>query len=233
MHRTNAGRTRKNRGSRRVKRIKDEATRLSQKMALRSLKGEILDIFKDAFKKYDTYGDGSIVSKNLAKILKDLGLPITREMLNNIIIEMDADGNGDIPFEDFAAVMATKMYFPHSVNAFREACKMFDDNDNGKLYVSDLRFAMEEVVPFPMSYEETDYMVNHINFTNGETDIEKICQRMEDSIRILETINSGTTATRNNTDDVIRIPEKTSAVEKKEEEEDSVVVEIGNGKDRQ
>ena len=76
-------------------------------------------------------------------------------------------------------------------------------------------------------------MVNHINFTNGETDIEKICQRMEDSIRILETINSGTTATRNNTDDVIRIPEKTSAVEKKEEEEDSVVVEIGNGKDRQ
>ena len=80
-------------------------------------------------------------------------------MLNNIIIEMDADGNGDIPFEDFAAVMATKMYFPHSVNAFREACKMFDDNDNGKLYVSDLRFAMEELVPFPMSHEETDYMV--------------------------------------------------------------------------
>lgn len=160
MHRFAQGRKTKVNRSRRVKRIKDEATRMSQKLALGSLKGEILEIFRDAFRKYDLNHDGSIVSKNLAFVLKDLGLPITRELLNDIIIEMDADGNGDIPFEDFAAVMATKMYFPYSVDEFRNACKMFDENDNGKLYVSDVRFAMEELVPFPMSQEETDYMVS-------------------------------------------------------------------------
>ena len=118
--------------------------------------------------------------------MKNLGLPNTREEVNNLIMQMDADGNGQIPFNDFAAVMATKLSFPHSIDEFRKACDMFDDNSNGKLYLKDVKFAMQELVPYPVSQDEVDYMIKHINLTNGETDIHLLCERIQNSMDALD-----------------------------------------------
>lgn len=168
-----------------MKRIKDEATRLNQLSALRSLQGDILQLFRNEFDAHDPNGEGYIYAKSLSSIMKNLGLPNTREEVNDLIVQMDADGNGEIPFDDFAAIMATKMYFPHSVEDFRKACEIFDDNSNGKLYLDDVKFAMQELVPYPVGEDEVEYMIKHINLTNGETDINLLCERIQKSIDTL------------------------------------------------
>ena len=186
MHRFSQGRKNRRRGvSTRIKRIKDEATRLNQLSALRNLPPGILEVFRNEFDAHDPDGEGFIYAKSLSSIMKNLGLPNTREEVNDLIMQMDADGNGEIPFNEFAAVMATKLSFPHSIEEFRKACDMFDDNSNGKLYLSDVKFAMQELVPYPVNPDEVDYMIKHINLTNGETDIHLLCERIQKSIDAL------------------------------------------------
>ena len=99
------------------------------------------------------------MAKDVLPIMGELGLPVSNHSVQNIIAEMDADGNGGISFEDFVSVMATKMIFPYSVDKVRAACEMFDDNLNGKLKREDVMFAMEELVPHPMSHEEAEHMI--------------------------------------------------------------------------
>ena len=188
MHRFPREEKNRRRGvSTRIKRIKDEATRLNQLSALRNLPPGILEVFRNEFDAHDPDGEGCIYMLKLVKYYeKFAGLPNTREEVNDLIMQMDADGNGQIPFNEFAAVMATKLSFPHSIDDFRKACDMFDDNSNGKLYLKDVKFAMQELVPYPVNPDEVDYMIKHINLTNGETDIHLLCERIQKSMDALD-----------------------------------------------
>lgn len=107
-----------------------------------SLDDEQIAEFKEAFGLFDKDGDGSITSVELGTVMRSLGQNPTEEELQDMINEVDADGNGTIDFEEFLAMMAKKMSTAGSDEEIREAFKVFDKDDDGFISASELRSVM-------------------------------------------------------------------------------------------
>ena len=56
---------------------------------------------------------GCITLKELATVIQSLGQNPTEEELQDMISEVDVDGNGTIEFEEFLNLMARKMKVPN------------------------------------------------------------------------------------------------------------------------
>ena len=65
--------------------------------------------FKEAFSLFDKDGDGTITTKELGTVMRSLGQNPTEAELQDMINEVDADGNGTIDFPEFLSLMARKM----------------------------------------------------------------------------------------------------------------------------
>ncbi|KAL5053761.1 hypothetical protein RYX36_034443, partial [Vicia faba] len=61
------------------------------------LAGELEEVFK----KFDVNGDGKISASELGSIMGSLGQPASDEELNNMIREVDGDGDGCISLPEF------------------------------------------------------------------------------------------------------------------------------------
>merc|ERR1711894_66450 len=78
--------------------------------------------FKEAFSLFDKDGDGTITTKELGTVMRSLGQNPTEQELQDMINEVDADGNGTIDFPEFLTMMSKKI---------KEAFKVFDKDGNG------------------------------------------------------------------------------------------------------
>lgn len=56
--------------------------------------------FKEAFSLFDKDGDGTITTKELGTVMRSLGQNPTEAELQDMINEVDADGNGTIDFPE-------------------------------------------------------------------------------------------------------------------------------------
>ena len=65
--------------------------------------------FQEAFNLFDKDGDGTITIDELATVMKSLGQKPTLQELEDMIKEVDNDGNGEIDFQEFLDLMALKM----------------------------------------------------------------------------------------------------------------------------
>ncbi|XP_051011916.1 calmodulin-alpha-like [Acomys russatus] len=88
------------------------------------LTGEQIAEFREAFSLFDKDGHGTITTKELGTLMKSLGQNPTEAELQDIINDVDADGNGTIDFSEFLTGMARKM--KDSEEEIREAFHMFD-----------------------------------------------------------------------------------------------------------
>ena len=80
---------------------------MSERLAGRDSKEEI----GKAFALFDEERSGKISLKTLKKIAKDLGETMTDQELEEMIIEADGDGDGEVTLEDFVKIMqSTNLY---------------------------------------------------------------------------------------------------------------------------
>ncbi|KAG8504857.1 Calmodulin-3 [Galemys pyrenaicus] len=117
--------------------------------------------FKEAFSLFDKDGDGTITTKELGTVMRSLGQNPTEAELQDMINEVDADGNGTIDFPEFLTMMARKMKDTDSEEEIREAFRVFDKDGNGYISAAELRHVMtnlgekltdEENTPIPGTY---------------------------------------------------------------------------------
>ena len=87
--------------------------------------------FKEAFSLFDKDGDGTITTKELGTVMRSLGQNPTEAELQDMINEVDADGNGTIDFPEFLSLMARKMKDTDTEEELIEAFKVFDRDGNG------------------------------------------------------------------------------------------------------
>jgi len=89
-----------------------------------------------------TDGDGTITTRELGTVMRSLGQNPTEGELQDMINEVDADGNGTIDFPEFLTMMARKMRDTDSEEEIKEAFKVFDKDGNGFISAAELRHVM-------------------------------------------------------------------------------------------
>ena len=96
--------------------------------------------FKEAFSLFDKDGDGTITTKELGTVMRSLGQNPTEAELQDMINEVDVDGNGTIDFPEFLSLMARKMKDTDTEEELIEAFKVFDRDGNGLISAAELRY---------------------------------------------------------------------------------------------
>ena len=127
--------------------------------------------FKEAFSLFDKDGDGTITTKELGTVMRSLGQNPTEGEIQDMINEVDVDGNGTIDFPEFLSLMARKMKDTDTEEELIEAFKVFDKDGNGLISASELRHVMTNLGE-KLTDEEVDEMIKeadidgdgHINY---------------------------------------------------------------------
>jgi Ca2+-binding EF-hand superfamily protein len=95
-----------------------------------------------------TDGDGTITTFELGTVMRSLGQNPTEAELQDMINEVDADGNGTIDFPEFLTMMARKMRDTDTEEEIKEAFKVFDKDGNGFISAAELRHVMTSLGGF-------------------------------------------------------------------------------------
>jgi len=122
--------------------------------------------FREAFALFDKDGDGTISTKELGTVMNSLGQKPTPQELENMIKEVDIDGNGEIDFDEFLAMMAKKLKETDLEEDIREAFRVFDNKNSGTISTQELRHIMANLGE-KLKDHEIDEMIMHAD-TNGD-----------------------------------------------------------------
>merc|ERR1719393_513058 len=116
----------------------------------RSIRKTVKDV-QNAFKQFDRNGDGAIDKAELTSALKSTGGNFTQQEIDTIFSAADSDGNGEIDYEEFIALMCPsasdiveKFRSKYTtLNDVKAAFKRFDRNGDGALSKEELSAAMK------------------------------------------------------------------------------------------
>nr|VDD12851.1 unnamed protein product [Brassica rapa] len=167
------------------------------------LTDEQISEFKEAFSLFDKDGDGLFISsshissislvpncwdrffdldfgcittKELGTVMRSLGQNPTEAELQDMINEVDADGNGTIDFPEFLNLMAKKMKDTDSEEELKEAFRVFDKDQNGFISAAELRHVMTNLGE-KLTDEEVEEMVREADVDgDGQINCEEFCQ---------------------------------------------------------
>lgn len=90
------------------------------------LSEEELAEFREIFNLVDVDKGGSISKAELKQLMNTLGLRPSQEELNTMVDEIDADGSGEIDFDEFCAVMSRKVQTSYTPDQVKAAFKVFE-----------------------------------------------------------------------------------------------------------
>ena len=96
-----------------------------------TLTADQIQEFRQAFDIMDRNGDGVITVDDLAAVMRAIGQSPTAAELQDMIREVDADGNDTIDFTEFLALMSRQMRQSDIEDELREAFRVFDRDSDG------------------------------------------------------------------------------------------------------
>eukprot|EP01062_Namystynia_karyoxenos_P010665 TRINITY_DN1378_c0_g1_i1.p1 TRINITY_DN1378_c0_g1~~TRINITY_DN1378_c0_g1_i1.p1 ORF type:complete len:945 (+),score=240.46 TRINITY_DN1378_c0_g1_i1:126-2960(+) len=136
---------------------------------------EMRSTAKDLLQKGGTLADAG-AGGQLGTVMRSLGQNPTAAELQDMINEVDADGNGTIDFPEFLTLMARKMHDTDSEEEIREAFKVFDTDGSGFISAAELRNVMTNLGE-KLTDEEIDEMVREADVDGGGSGAPCDCPR--------------------------------------------------------
>jgi len=96
---------------------------------------------RTAFNYFDKSGKGSIGKSDLKSLLKNMKVEPTDEELDDILNDVDADGNGIIEFKEFKAFMTREM---SEAQRLKEIFELFDKDGDGFITIPELKGTLKQ-----------------------------------------------------------------------------------------
>lgn len=90
-------------------------------------------------------GDGTITAKELGVVMRSLGQNPTEAELQDMVNEVDKDGNGTIDFEEFLDMMSRNSMDENAEEEMRQAFLVFDKDGSGQISMSELKQVMRSL----------------------------------------------------------------------------------------
>lgn len=129
--------------------------------------------FKEAFDIFDVDGGGTITCEELSDVLRSLGQKPSKERLDAMVGEMDADGDGAIDFAEFLTMMLRRMNEGDPEQELRDVFAVFDKDQSGTINAEELRSVMR-IVGEKMTDAEIEDAIRLADTTgDGEVDYEE------------------------------------------------------------
>ncbi|KAK2154774.1 hypothetical protein LSH36_258g05110 [Paralvinella palmiformis] len=116
--------------------------------------------YKEAFQMFDKDGDGTISTKELGIVMRSLGQNPTESELQEIINEVDIDGNGKIDLDEFIVMMARQQCL--SPAELEQAFRMFDRDHDGFIDARELRHLLTNLGE-KLTDQEVDEMIREVD----------------------------------------------------------------------
>ncbi|XP_032685742.1 troponin C, isoallergen Bla g 6.0301 isoform X2 [Odontomachus brunneus] len=145
------------------------------------LPAEQIAILRKAFDSFDSNKSGSIPTDMVADILRLMGQPFNKKILDELIDEVDADKSGRLEFEEFIT-LAAKFIVEEDAEALekelREAFRLYDKEGNGYIPTTCLREILRELDD-QLTNEELDMMIEEIDSDgSGTVDFDEFMEMM-------------------------------------------------------
>ncbi len=134
-----------------------------------NLSEEKIAEFRAAYELFDKDNDMKITTKELGTVMRNLGQNPTSGELDEMIGEVDLDGNGTIDFKEFLGLMVRKMKNTDSEEELLEAFKVFDRDGNGMITSHELRHVMTNLGQV-LTPEEIEEMIKEAD-SDGDGEI--------------------------------------------------------------
>ena len=142
------------------------ASDCAPRLQAEQLSEEQIAEYKEAFSLFDKSGDGTITTKDLGTVIRALGKNPTEAELQDIINEVDPNGDGTVDFPSFLTIMARKMKDQDTEEDIIEAFRVFDKDGNGTISAAELRHVMTNLGE-KLTDEEVDEMIREAD-VNGD-----------------------------------------------------------------
>jgi len=109
----------------------------------KEISDEYREELREAFNMFDKNRDGSISVHELAQILQNLNQGATTDEINEMIKQVDADGDGEIDFDEFVTMMANAKC--STEEEMKQAFDVFDSDGNGYIDKKELRDVLKQL----------------------------------------------------------------------------------------
>ena len=126
---------------------------------------EKMAILKETFELFDKNADGEITHDELTKFFENTGDKVNKGEIQDMINEVDIEGNGSITFEGFKALMDRKLRDEDIEEEIIEAFKKFDQDNNGLIGPEDV-FNLLQSFGQDITVNEAEEMVKNVDLDN-------------------------------------------------------------------
>ncbi|KAH7721418.1 hypothetical protein AAVH_11033 [Aphelenchoides avenae] len=112
---------------------------------------EELQEFHELFSMFDADGSGAIGSEELKQAMMSIcGQQTTDGEIDDLIREVDEDGNGEIDFEEFCHCIKRSQNIAESTNkeVIRQCFEVFDQDENGVITLNEFKYIAKEIGDF-------------------------------------------------------------------------------------
>ncbi|XP_075255144.1 neo-calmodulin-like [Convolutriloba macropyga] len=142
------------------------------------ISNEKFNDIKEMFKMYDKNGDGRISKGELMLTMQLIGANPTKDEVENMIREVDTDGNGYIEFKEFVQFAKVYLLNRDPEKELRDAFKVFDRNGDGVLDASEISKIMRSMGE-RLSEREIQAMINEADRNgDGKIDIDEFVKML-------------------------------------------------------
>ena len=138
------------------------------------LTNEEIQEYTEAFAVFDKDRDGSITVREVRSVMESFGQEATDTQLENMIKEVDLDGNGKIELEEFL----TEVPKIKRRAEIKEAFSLFDTNKDGKIGSKELSHALLNLVKGTPEREITELLQNADMKGDGQIYYEELIKLM-------------------------------------------------------